>query len=289
MPKATKYDVELWIKTIATGDFHYKEVMDGQVDQSSFGNLRKIMCELCKGEEALCEPVGRRDGFYRVIQDGAKPLDFTNMQRRQDYPIVLPFDLRKYVFIYPDTTLVVAGSKDSGKTGFIYRTVALNMDNMNVELLSNLEGGGSLLYDRFLAMGIDLGKLPKFVYHVEDNFQDYIKRPNTLYAIDYVDAPDGVDFYIIGARIAKIDKKLKGLNSVALVGLQKPTFRDTAFGGEQTLKVASLYIAMDSNKLKIVSAKVPTSKKVHPKNMQWTFQYDEEGTQFTNIQPYYGA
>ena len=289
MPKATRHDVEVWIRTIATGDFHYKEVMDGQIDQSSFGNLRKIMHELCVGETALCEPVGRRDGYYRVIDDGARPLDFSNMKRRQDYPIVFPFDLRKYVFIYPDTTTVIAGSKDSGKTGFIYRTVAMNMENMNTVLLSNLEGGATMMYDRFYAMGIDLAKLPKFVYHVSDNFQDYIRLPNTLYAIDYIDAPDGVEFYVIGAKIAKVDKKLQGLNSVAVVGLQKPMGRDTAFGGEQTLKVASLYVAMDTNRLKIVSAKAHTNKKVNPKNMQWTFQYSEEGTSFTNIQPYYGG
>lgn len=288
MPKATKCDVELWLKTVATGEFHYKEVMDGQIDPSSFGNLRKIMSELCHGKEALLESVGRRDGYYRVIDDGAKPLDFTNMKRGRDFPIVLPFDLRKHVFVYPDTTMVIAGSKSSGKTGFIYRTVAMNMENMNTILLSNMEGGAVMMYDRFLAMGIDLGKLAKFVYPVSDNFHDHIKLPNTLYAIDYIDAPEGTEFYIIGAKIAKVDRKLQGLNSVAIVGLQKPSSRDTAFGGEQTLRVASLYVAMDSNKLKIVDAKVPANKKIHPKNMQWTFQYDEEGTSFTNIQPYHG-
>jgi len=289
MIKATKYDVEMWLKTVATGEFHYREVLDGQIDSSSFGNLRKVMHELCKGDEPLCEPVGRRDGYYRVIDNGVLPIDFANVKGKQDFPIVLPFELRKHVFIYPDTVTVVAGSKSSGKTGFIYRTVEMNRKNINTILLSNLEGGAVQMYDRFMAMGIDLAKEPKFIYHVTDNFHDHIKLPNTIYAIDYVDAPEGVDFYIIGAAISKVDKKLKGLNSVAVIGLQKPMSRDTAFGGEQTLKVASLYIALDNSKLKIVDAKVPANKTIHPKNMQWTFHYDDEGTNFVNIERFYGG
>ena len=289
MPKATRYDVQAWLTTVATGEFHYKDIMDGQIDPSSFGNLRKIMSEFSHGEDAICEPIGRRDGYYRVIQDGAAPLDFSNMNRRKDFPIDLPFELRKYVFIYPDTTLIYAGSKSSGKTGLIYRTVAMNRKKINTILLTNLEGGSAQLYDRFLAMDIDLAKEPKFVYHVTENYHDYIKLPNTIYAIDYIDAPEGVDFYVIGASIAKVDKKLKGLNSIAVIGLQKPSQRDTAFGGEQTLKVASLYLALDSNRLKIVDAKVHTDKKVNPKNMQWAFRYDDEGTTFTDIKPFHGG
>ena len=119
---------------------------------------------------------------------------------------------------------------------------------------------------------------------VTDHFHQYIKHPKTLYVIDYIDAPEGTDFYMIGAQVKKIDQKLQGLGSNAIIGLQKPTGRDTAFGGEQTLKAPTLYIAMDSNKLKIVDAKVPVDKKVHPKNMSWTFNYEDEGTKFTNIQ-----
>lgn len=288
MIKATKYDIEVWLKTIATGEFHYKEVLDGQVDPSSFGNLRKIISELSRKEEPMIEPVGRRDGYYRVIQDGAKPLEWQDLEARRDSGLILPFDLRKYVFIYPDTTIVVAGSKSSGKTGFLYRTVVLNMHRVVVILLTNLEGGLSMLRDRFSAMDVP-EPAPFIVLPVYENYHDYIKKPNTIYVVDYIDAPEGSDFYLIGGQVKKVDRKLQGLNSVAVIGLQKPMGRDTAFGGEQTLKAASLYIAMDSNKLKIVDAKVPEDKTIHPKNMQWSFQYDEEGTAFTNILRYYGG
>jgi len=286
MKEVTKHDIELWVQTVARGEFHYKEVLDGGINPASLGKVRKYIHELCypRVGDPICEPIGRRDGYYRPIQNEVQPIDFTNTTGGKDFPVVLPFDLRKYVFLYPETVTVIAGSKSSGKTGFLYRTVALNLGKVNVRLLSNVEGGREQMYDRFKAMGIDLSRQPPFIYYVEDNYHDYIKESNTLYVIDYIDAPEGVDFYLIGAAIGKVRKKLTKVgNSVAVIGLQKPFNRDIAVGGETTLRNADLYLAMDSSKLKIVDAKVPANKKLHPKNMQWTFVYDDEGTNFLNI------
>ena len=285
----SRYSVETWIKTVATGEFHYKNVLglERVLDPKEDTKLRGIIFELCKA--GVCESVGRRDGFYRAVQDMSALIEWQGLEKRKDSGLILPFDLRKYVFIYPDTVTVVAGSKSSGKTGFLYRTVVLNMHRVIVTLLTNLEGGVNMLRDRFNAMDVDIPEPAPFeVRFVTDHFHDYIKERDRVYVIDYIDAPDGTDFYLIGAQINKIDRKLQGLNSVAVIGLQKPLGRDTAFGGDQTLKNATLYVAMDNKKLKIVDAKVPANKTVHPKNMQWTFTYEDEGTRFENIQPYYG-
>ena len=288
----TRHSIRAWIQTVATGEFHYRNIMglSGQLSPDEDTKLRKVIWEFCHEKEPICESVGRNDGYYRPIQNGAVPLDWQDIEARRDSGLLLPFDLRKYVFIYPDTTSIFAGSKSSGKTGILMRTVVMNMNRVNTMLLTNLEGGLSMLRDRFYAMDIEIPNPAPFeVIYVTDNFHDYIKKPDSLYVIDYIDAPDGVDFYIIGAAIAKVNKKLQGLNSVAVIGLQKPSGRDTAFGGEPTLKVATLYVAVDDSKLKIVDAKVPADNKMHPKNMQWTFNYDDEGTRFTHIQPYYGG
>ena len=287
----TRYAIRDWIENIATGEFHYRNVLGlgGKLDPEDDTKLRKIIYELCHEKEPICESVGRNDGFYISIDNHATPLDWQNVGSKVDSGLVLPFDLRKHVFIYPDTTTVVAGSKSSGKTGFLYRTVVLNMNRVHTELLTNLEGGLGMLKDRFDAMDLDIPTPAPFkVRFVTDHFHQYIKHPDTLYVIDYIDAPDGADFYMIGAQVKKIDQHLQGLNSVAVIGLQKPIGRDTAFGGEQTLKAATLYLAMDSKKLKIVDAKVPADKKLHPKNMAWTFQYTDEGTKFEDIKPYHG-
>ncbi|KKL94919.1 hypothetical protein LCGC14_1859860 [marine sediment metagenome] len=284
MPEITRQDIELWISTVATGEFHYKDIkgLRSVLTPELDNKLRKIVFDICHATTPKCESIGRKDGWYRPIEDGIKPIDFTELRPR-DFSIVLPFELRKYVFIYPDTTIIYAGSKSSGKSGLIYCTIKLNWGKINIKLLSNMEGGREQMYDRFKAMGIDLAAVPKFIYPVDNHFHDYINDKDTLYLIDYIDAPEGDDFYLIGAQVKKIDSKLQGLNSVAVIGLQKPMGRDTAFGGEQTLKTASLYLALNANHLKIVDAKVPADKTVHPKNMQWAFHYDDEGTTFTDI------
>jgi len=91
---------------------------------------------------------------------------------------------------------------------------------------------------------------------------------------------------MIAPALAKIQSKL--INSVAVVGLQKKRDSDTAYGGEQTLKKAVLYIAMNPGRLKIVRAKIHANPKINPVNMQWTFDFQDEGTKFDNIQPYHG-
>jgi len=292
MSEITRDSIRKWIETIATGEFHYRNILGlaGKLSPEDDTKLRKIIYEFCHEKEPIVESVGRNDGYYIPIDNHAVPLDWQSVGSKIDSGLVLPFNLRKYVFIYPDTDIVIAGSKSSGKSGFLLRTVVLNMNRVKVVLLTNLEGGLGMLKDRFDAMDIDIPVPAPFeVKFVTEHFHQYIKHPNTLYVIDYIDAPEGTDFYMIGAQIKKIDQKLQGLNSNAVIGLQKPRGRDTAFGGEQTLKAATLYLAMDNKKLKIVDAKVPADKTLHPKDMQWTFVYTEEGTKFSNIVPYYGG
>ncbi len=292
MTEISRHSIRTWIETIATGEFYYKNVLglSGKLSPEDDTKLRKIMYEFCHEKKPICESVGRKDGYYRPIDDKAEPLEWQSIEERKDSGLILPLDLRKQVFIYPDTTLVVAGSKSSGKTGFIYRTVALNMHRVNTVLLTNLEGGVAMLRDRFNGMDIHVPMPAPFtVKFVIENFHDYIKEPNTLYAIDYIDAPDGVEFFMIGAQIKKVDQKLQGLNSNAVIGLQKRVGVDTAYGGEQTLKSATLYLAMDKSRLKIVDAKVPANSKINPNNMAWTFQMDNEGTSFLNPLPDYGG
>jgi len=286
MLELTVYAVEQWIKNIATGEFHYTKVLDGTVKPVSYPKLREYVGRCC--EKGICESLGRRDGWYRRVEELLSPVNWQPVNSLQDSGVILPFDLRKYVWIDPNTSIAVAGSKDSGKTGFQFRTVFLNMNRMKVILLTNMEGGINQVKRRFEAMGVDMVNPPFVTYTVIDNFHDAIKERDALYVIDYIDVPESGEFFMIPIAIAKIQVKLQG-NSVAVIGLQKKTNSDFAYGGEQTLKKVTLYLAMNPGKLKIVRAKIHTNPKINPVNMQWTFDYSEEGTNFKNIQPYYGS
>jgi len=286
MSELTQAAVNGWIQYSATGDFHYKEVLNSRVNPSSYGKLREYILRACN--EGICESLGRKDGWYRPIQDIPKPLDLLSLPARKDSGLILPFNLREYVFIYPNTTVIVAGSKSSGKTGFCYQTAKLNLSKKKVVILSNLEGGEAMMRDRFESMGIlDRYGVDFYVYRAISNYHDFIKEENTLYIIDYISAPEGTDFYLIGAEVDKVDRKLHGKNSNAVIGLQKSFGRDLAFGGEQTLRAATLYLALDSKKLKIFDAKAPADENLHPNNMMWTFTYSDKGTCFKNIQRSY--
>ena len=284
-------EIENWIKTVPEGEFHYKDikglrsVLTPELDQ----NLRKAVYDFCHQAKPICESVRKGDGYYRRIDELPMPVDWQIADPTKDFPIVLPFDLRKYVWIDPETHIVVTGSKDSGKTGFMMRTVAMNMLRVNTVFLSNMEGGRTQLKRRFDAMDIDIPNPPPFkTWMKTENFHDFMKEPDTLYVIDYIDVPESGEFYMIAPAIARIQTKLQQLgNCVAVIGLQKKRNSDTAYGGEQTLKKSTLYLAMNPGLIKIVSAKIHTDPKVDPKNMQWTFQYDDEGTNFLNIQRSY--
>lgn len=300
MPNINRHDVEQWMMCIATGDYHYKDILSlRKVLTPEYDNkLRKIVHDICHPSDPvknppIAESAGKKDGYYRTIQEMVEPLDFT-VGPGNRCPIVLPFDLIKYVRIDYDNTIVFTGAKDSGKSGILFRTAYLNLGLMNIIILTNMEGGKARLKRRFDAMGVDLTTEKRIqIFYVTENYHDYIRERDTIYIVDYIDVPEGDEFFRIAGLVKKIDQKIQGLNSVAVVGLQKPVGSDFAYGGQQTMKVTSLYVAVDIAKLKIVSFKEPSDemkeKNISPRNMQWAFQYSEEGTQFYNIEQWYGA
>jgi hypothetical protein len=278
--------VEKWM-AMTTAPVHYTKICDSQFDRQYWPHLRMICQRMVK--KGLVEHDGSKDGIYRYCANLNQPIKVRGRLPSRDSGLILPFDLREWCFIGYDTVTVVAGSKSSGKTGFLLNTISLNMSRTDcrIKLLTNLEGGIDMLNDRMEALGVPTPE-PFDVLPVNDNYHDYIRDTNTLYVIDYIDIPDGEKFYMAGHLIKKIAQKIVGLDSVAVVGIQKPIKRDVGLGGERTLDAAMLYIALNDGRLKIVDCKVPAQPAVHPKNMQFTFQYKDAGTNFTNIQPYYG-
>ena len=77
MPEITRQDIELWVSTVATGEFHYKDIkgLRSELTPELDNKLRKIVFDICHAADPKCESIGKKDGWYRPIEDGVKPID----------------------------------------------------------------------------------------------------------------------------------------------------------------------------------------------------------------------
>lgn len=236
----------------------------------------------------------KKNRAYRIIDKTLQVMDWQNADPSKIVPLKFPFGLEEYCLIYPKSIIPVAGSKNVGKTGFLYNFIEMNMNDFDIDLY-NSETGKEQMFQRFQPLNIPV-PAPFKVYERYDNFADII-HPEHISVIDYLDLNSEV--YLVGTEIDAIFRKLT--TGVAVIGLQKPpptvTYergvkkvrdRDLAYGGGFTAKRATLYITMGSNKLKLVYVKTPANPKVNPNNMTFSFGWEDDGIHFKNIERYYG-
>ena len=231
------------------------------------------------------------DGTYRRIDTHKVPINWETADPDNNLPIQLPFGLHTHCKIFPKSIIIVAGSKSEGKTAYLTECVKLNMEYFNIDFY-NSESGKEQLKTRFMALDIPT-PAPFATWERYDNFADVIE-PDHLSIIDYLDTQS--EFVLAGDEINNIFMKLT--TGCAIIGLQKPppsvTYikgvkkiidRDLAYGGGLTMKRAQLYISMSQHRLKIADCKTPMNPTLHPKNMMWSYDFDEKGC-FTNINRY---
>jgi hypothetical protein len=293
MPKElTQAVIEQWVG-LTKGSFNVKDIwaeLNIQTPEGK-GYLRKILDRLeVKG---VVKKETKGFGNYRTVDTEAPPIDWRNANTENIVPLKWPFQIENYALMYPKNIAIVAGSKQEGKTTFLYEFIKLNMYTYEIDLY-NSETGPEQMKDRFLDIGIPLDA-PINAYERYDNFADVIK-PDHVSVIDYLDMNS--DFYLAGVEIDAIFRKLT--TGVVIIGMQIPppstTFvkgvkktidRDYAYGGGTTAKRAFIYLSLSSHKLKIKHVKKPAQKNIHPENMMWSYGFDEHG-QFNNIQRYFG-
>lgn len=283
--------VEEWLALVSK-TFTTREIWDELSIVSPVGktHLRQILLRIeAKG---LIVSLGR--GVYRKIDDEAKVIDWQAADSTKIVPLRFPFGLEEYARVYPKSIVIVTGSKQAGKTAFLYNFIQMNMAEHLVDLF-NSETGPEQMKERFEPLNIPY-PAPFQVYERYDNFADVI-HPDHISVIDYLDLNSEV--YLVGTEIDAIFRKLN--TGVAVIGLQKPpptvTFikgvkkvieRDLAYGGGFTAKRSVLYISMGEHKLKLVYVKTPTKGTINPDNMTWTFSFNGDGIHFANIDRYYG-
>ncbi len=96
----------------------------GIVTERDKATRRQVFHRLC--ESGILER--KKEGIYRFIEAEAPIIDIDNVDTSKTVDVILPFDLHKWIILYPKNIIVVAGSKDAGKTTFLLQVLKLNND-----------------------------------------------------------------------------------------------------------------------------------------------------------------
>ena len=290
MEKLTPAVIKAWLELV-TGTFDIREAWNeiGIETPENKNHLRVILYRIEHTEGSI---VSLGNGKYRKRDIKIEEIDWQAADITKSVPLHFPFGLEEHCRIFPKSIIILAGSKNEGKTAFLYDFIKRNMNSFTIDLF-NSETGPEQMKERFEPLNIPT-PAPFKVYERYDNFADVI-NPDHISVIDYLDLNSEV--YLVGTEIDAIFRKLK--TGVAIVGLQKPppvkTFfkgkekmveRDLAYGGGFSAKRAVLYISLGLHRLKLVYVKNPAKQRVKPDNMTWSYDFDGSGY-FVNIQRYY--
>jgi len=216
----------------------------------------------------ILERVGKKRGWYREILSDCEEIDYVNAD---DTPvdIWLPLRVSEYAATMPGNIIIIAGAKDSGKSAFCFNIINENESKWDTHYFSSEMGGGEikLRLKKFPYRSIDQWKFK--AYSRSGDFSDVIKPgTNSLNIIDFLETHD--DFFAVGGKLKEIHDKLKG--GVAIVCLQKNPGLDTGLGGQRTLEVCRIALALDKGKAKIVVAKNFVDSTKNPNNWVISFK-----------------
>jgi len=229
-------------------------------------------------------PILRRtaNGRYRMIDRDIDIVPWREADRDNYFPIILPFDLHKYVRLYPRSVMIIGGVSNQGKTCFVHNIISLNWRNHKIVLFDS-ENSAEELAGRFSHYP-DYEQWPEdLVKDRSSNFADVIE-PDAINLIDYLEVQD--NFYLVGRYIREIRDALR--NGVAIINLQKGETASLPLGREFSRHLARVVITLDKGILTIVKAKARAQRTINPINKKWSFCIDETGTQFLDIQERWG-
>lgn len=234
---------------VTDGDFSVTQLSHA-LQSVTRPNIRQILHRLRR--DGVIDKSGRKDGVYRKIEAMSESLDWRNAST-EEFPISLPLGLNDIIQILPRSLICFAGVFDAGKTSLLLNIVKLNMGNMKVHYFTSELGENKMRARLELFKDIPFPDGWTFdAWYRVGNFGDAIKQyPNDLSIIDYIEETE--DPYLTAAHERKIFNQLD--TGVAVVAIQKKIGSDFGWGGQSTLHIPSLYIAVDHNWMKIIKAK----------------------------------
>ena len=99
-------------------------------------HLRKIMRRLV--DAGILRALA--DGNYQRVNGACPIIDWQAADLTNVVDLAFPFSLEEYAAIYPKSIIVVAGSKNVGKTAFLYNFIWLNCGKHIIDLYNSETG-----------------------------------------------------------------------------------------------------------------------------------------------------
>jgi hypothetical protein len=224
--------------------------------------LTMILTRLCT--EGVLEKYGGRAGQYRVINAEASEIDWLNAET-EPLGLKWPLGEEQFVYTYPKSVSIIAGSPDGGKTAWLLNFIRLNMNRFPIHYFSS-EMGGAELHKRLRLFDLPLNAWKFRALERATGFADVI-RPDDINIIDYMEIHE--NHYLIGKWIKEVFDKLK--KGIAIIAIQKKPGANMGVGGVTTLEKPRLYVTMEHGKARIEKAKNWTSQ-INPNGLECQFK-----------------
>ncbi|MDD5722653.1 MAG: bifunctional DNA primase/polymerase [Syntrophales bacterium] len=209
-------------------------------------------------DEGLIVKEGNKRGCFRTLDQEVEAIDFVNAPT-EEFKIHLPFEIERFVKIFPKNIIVVAGEPNAGKTALLMNIALENQAYHETHVFSS-EQGPVELNERLSKFDFPLKDWTAKFWERSSDFPDVI-RPDALNIIDFLELHDR--FWEISGIMKQIHDRLN--KGIAVIALQKnPTRKakdgtvsgEVGLGGFRGLEKPRLYLTMSiKNVIKIVKAK----------------------------------
>ena len=191
------------------------------------------------------------------------------------------FDFENSIEVYPGDALVLVGEGQRGKTTFALNFLVENMDNYPCTYFSS-EFNDLKFRNRMASFDwVDVMKngRPKFELQPKQQYyEDFVyQRRDNINIFDWIRMDD--DPWKIRKTIDDIITPLD--KGIALIILQKRTYKDFGEGGEGSKDLASVYMILTKEMLKV--EKVKTPKLYDPNDKTFGFEIARNGSRFRAI------
>lgn len=166
--------------------------------------------------------------------------------------------------------MIVYGSKDAGKTAFLFNVIRLNMHKHRISYFSSEMVGEEMKIRLSKADDLKLEDWRFEAYERSSDF-DQVISPDDINIIDFLELGGEVEYFHGVGLIRKIYDKLD--KGVAIIACQKNKDAELPKGGEGMLEKARIAVSLDPNRATLKVCKNWADGVImSPRDKSWGYQ-----------------